>query len=313
MAAPLMVGRALETTASAAGVSTGGDAVLSEKDVNVLGVSPGTLGSPRVVEGSQLAKPDEIVADESLHLPVGATVRLNGSMFKVVGLVNGVTYFAGQPVVIMEIGSLDDMVASGLPVASAVLVTGVPKAAVPGFATLDDADVRADLNRPVAQAEKTIKLVEVLLWVVAAGIIVAIIYLSAIERRNDFAVLRAVGTPSWHLFLGLVVQAVVMALGAVAIAIGVEAAIAPTSAMAVRLSGADYAAVPILAVVVGIVASVLPARRAATVDPALAFGAGNSAFSKSPTSQWSTRAGDISSDRSTASTWRWSGVSSGSF
>jgi putative ABC transport system permease protein len=139
---------------------------------------------------------------------------------------------------------------------------------------LTDPQVRSDLGRPTTQAAKTIKLIEILLWIVAAGIIAAILYLSALERRKDFAVLKAVGAPGWHIFLGLVLQAVVMALGAVVIGVVVEAIIAPTSAMAVRVSAGDYAAVPIVAVAGGVLASIVPARRAAAVDPTLAFGGG---------------------------------------
>jgi putative ABC transport system permease protein len=242
--------------------------------VNVLGIEPGRLGSPAVVQGQGLGGGDEIVADESLHLALGSTVALNGTTFRVVGLTNGITYFAGQPVVFMGLGALNRMDGSSPPVATAVLLDGVPTRTLPGFTALTDSQVRTDLGRPVAQASKTIKLIEVLLWIVAAAIIAAIIYLSALERRADFAVMKAVGTPSWHLFVGLVVQAALLACVAAAIGFLVEAAVAPTSSMAVRLSGADYAAVPVLAVLVGIVASFLPARRAARVDPALAFGAG---------------------------------------
>jgi putative ABC transport system permease protein len=259
-AAPLLVGHALSSGS------------LGEKDVNVLGVEPGRLGSPKVVEGRPLGNGADVVADQSLRVKVGQVIVLSGSRFTVVGLVSGVTYFAGQPVVFMPIAAADRLDSNGLPLATAILVRGVPKAPVAGFVTLSDAQVRTDLARPTLQAVQTIQLVEILLWLVAAGIIAAIIYLSALERRGDFAVLKAVGTPGWHLFFGLVVQALVMAIGAAVIGIAVEALIAPTAAMTVRVSGGDYAAVPIVAVVVGVIASILPARRAATVDPALAFG-----------------------------------------
>lgn len=139
---------------------------------------------------------------------------------------------------------------------------------------LTDAPARADLGRPTTQAAKTIQLIEVLLWIVAAGIIGAIVYLSALERKGDFAVLKAVGTPSSHLFFGLVIQAILMALAAAAIGILVEIPMAGAASMAVRLAPANYLAVPIVAVIVGVVASVLPARQAARVDPAIAFGGG---------------------------------------
>jgi putative ABC transport system permease protein len=259
-AAPLLVGHAL----------SGGS--LGENDVNVLGVEPGRLGSPTVVQGRPLGRGNEIVADESLKVKIGQVIVLSGSRFRVVGLVSGVTYFAGQPVVFMPIAAADRLDSNGLPLATAILVRGLPQTPIAGFVSLSDAQVRTDLARPTREAIQTIQLVEILLWLVAAGIIAAIIYLSALERRGDFAVLKAVGTPGWHLFFGLVIQALTLALGAAVIGFAVEAVIAPTAAMTVRVSGADYVAVPIVAIVVGIVASILPARRAATVDPALAFG-----------------------------------------
>ena len=259
-AAPLLVGHAL----------SGGS--LGEKDVNVLGVEPGHLGSPKVVAGRSLTSGADVVADQSLGAHLGQMIVLSGSTFRVVGLVTGVTYFAGQPVVFMPIGKTDRIDANGLPLASAILVPTLLKAPPAGFSALNDAQVRADLSRPTTQAAMTLKLIEVLLWLVAAGIIGATVYLSALERRNDFAVLKAIGTPGWHLFLGLLIQALIVALGSAVIGYLIEALVAPTAAMAVRLSGVDYAAVPIVAIVVGALASILPARRAATVDPALAFG-----------------------------------------
>jgi putative ABC transport system permease protein len=261
-AAPLLVGHALSSGS------------LGEKDVNVLGVEPGQLGVPKVVQGRPLGRGREIVADESLGAKVGQVVVLSGSRFTVVGLVSGVTYFAGQPVVFMPIASADDLDSNGLPLATAILVRGAPMAPVAGFLSLSDAQVRTDLARPTLEAVQTIRLVDILLWLVAAGIIAAIIYLSALERTGDFAVLKAVGTPGWHLFFGLVVEALTLALGAAVIGFVVEAVIAPTAAMTVRVSAGDYAAVPIVAIIVGVIASTLPARRAAKVDPALAFGGG---------------------------------------
>jgi putative ABC transport system permease protein len=212
------------------------------------------------------------VADESLDVALGHTVVLNGVRFTVVGLVSGVTYFAGQPVVFMPIAAADRLDSNGLALATALLLGGHPTERIAGFEALSDAQVRADLARPTLAAAQTISLVETMLWLVAAGIIAAITYLSALERRGDFAVLKAVGTPGWHLFFGLVIQALALAFAAAAIGVVAELGIAPIAAMTVRVSGGDYAAVPIVAVVVGILASILPARRAARVDPALAFG-----------------------------------------
>jgi len=270
---PILVGRALTAGSIVANKPT---VAADEQDVNVLGVIPAGVGSPPVVEGHRLGQGDShtAVVDESLGIDIGQQLALNGTAFTVVGLVTGITYFAGQPTVFIPFSAADRLNADGAPLATAILVRGKPTGTVPGFTQLTDSQVRADLGRPTAQADKTIQLVEVLLWLVAAGIIGAIVYLSALERRGDFAVLKAVGTPSSYLFLGLVLQAILMAVGAAIIGILIEIPMAGGSSMAVRLSPSDYAAVPIVSLIVGIVASILPARRAARVDPAIAFGGG---------------------------------------
>jgi putative ABC transport system permease protein len=266
-AEPIFVGGALTDGAITVDVSPS-----SERDVHVLGVVPGGVGSPPVVSGQPLRRRDSAVVDESLGVNVGQEIALNGFKFKVVGLVSGVTYFAGGPVAFVTLKAAQQLGSDGAPDATALLIRGEPERPVAGFTVLTDAQVRTDLGRPTTQAEQTIQLIEVLLWIVAAGIIGAIVYLSALERRGDFAVLKAVGTPSSHLFIGLVIQAVLMALGAAIIGVLIEIPMSGSSSMAVRLAPSNYLAVPIVAVIVGVVASILPARRAARVDPANAFG-----------------------------------------
>lgn len=266
---PILVGRALT-----AGAVTSARASDAESDVNVLGIVPGGVGAPEVVAGRPVRGQDSAVLDESIGARVGQRVALNGVLFNVVGLVSGVTYFAGEPVVFVTLHAAERLNTGGAPLATAILARGVPHGPIPGFTLLDNAQVRSDLARPTAQAAQTIQLIEVLLWLVAAGIIGAIVYLSALERRRDFAVLKAVGTPSTFLFAGLMLQAMTLAIGAAAIGVVAEIPMSGGSAMAVRLSAFDYLAVPIVAVVVGVVASVIPARRAGRVDPAIAFGSG---------------------------------------
>jgi putative ABC transport system permease protein len=266
---PMLVGRALASSVTGSGRSAG-----AESGVNVLGIVPGGVGAPKVVAGHSVRGQDTAVIDASIGARVGQKVDLNGVPFTVVGLVDGVTYFAGEPVVFVTLQAVERLNAGGLPLATAILARGMPRDSVPGFTVLDTSKVRTDLGRPTSQAAQTIQLIEVLLWLVAAGIIGALVYLSALERRRDFAVLKAVGTPSTYLFGGLVLQALVLAVGAAAIGVVAEIPMSGASAMAVRLSAVDYLAVPVVAVIVGVVASVIPARKAAHVDPAIAFGSG---------------------------------------
>ena len=258
-AAPLLVGHALSS------------GTLGAKDVNVLGVEPGRLGSPQVVQGRRLGNGADVVVDASLQAKVGQVIVLNGSRFKVVGLVSGVTYFAGQPVVFMPIAAADRLDTNGLPLATAILVQGVPKVPITGFTALSDAQVRSDLARPTREAVQTIKLVEILLWLVAAGIIATIIYLSALERRGDFAVLKALGSTTTLLFVGLAAQAVAVSLAAAVIAAILSNFMTGLFAQPVDIPGSAFIVLPLSALVVGLLASLAALRRAASVDPAAAF------------------------------------------
>ena len=72
--------------------------------------------------------------------------------------------------------------------------------------------------------------------------------------------------------VGIAMQAIILAgLSAVA-ALLIEAALAPTMDLAVEVPTSAYIALPIVAVVVGLLASLFGLRRAVMVDPALAFG-----------------------------------------
>ena len=53
--------------------------------------------------------------------------------------------------------------------------------------------MRADLKRPTQRGDQTIQFINVLLWIAAVGIVGSIVYLSAIERVREFAVMKATG------------------------------------------------------------------------------------------------------------------------
>jgi putative ABC transport system permease protein len=112
----------------------------------------------------------------------------------------------------------------------------------------------------------------VLLWIVAAGIIGSILYLQAIERSRDFAVFKATGVTTRTLLLGLAFQAIALALCAAIAAYVLSFLLTPAIAMAVAVPPSAYIVLPVVAVVVGLVSSLVALRRAVTIDPALAFG-----------------------------------------
>lgn len=240
----------------------------STRNVNVIGVVTGGVGAP---EGVTLGKRAAVV-DGSIGLHRGDRLDLNGTTFDVVSVTDGMTYFAGIPNVIVSLEDAQQLGLGGAPLATAIVVQGTPSSPPAGLSMLSNHDVKVDLARPIHQAKQTISLIRWLLWAVAAGIIGAMVYLSALERGRDFAVLKAIGLSTRSVLAGLVLQAVLLALASAVLALAFEFAMAPASALAVEVSAADLVLLPVVAVVVGGLASLIALRRAVGVDPALAFG-----------------------------------------
>jgi putative ABC transport system permease protein len=243
----------------------------TNRDVNVIGVVPGGLGSPAGSTEQALAR-GEAVVDAQLGLHVGQALALNGAVFRVGAITHGMTYFAGIPTVRIALDQAERISLTRQPFATAIVTRGVPRRLPQGFHLLDNAQVRDDLARPVVQAKQTINLIRTLLWVVAAGIIAAVIYLAVLERVPDFAVMKAIGVSTRSLLLGLVFQAVALSISSALVAVGFAAVMAGQAGMAVDVSLASYVTLFILASLIGVLASAIALRRAVAVDPSSAFG-----------------------------------------
>jgi putative ABC transport system permease protein len=124
---------------------------------------------------------------------------------------------------------------------------------------------------PIRNPIKLIQNVELLLWIVAAMVIASIIYLSALDRTRDFAVLKATGTSTSSLFAGLMMQAVILATVAYLVAVVLAAALASRMPMPSEIPGSAYFLLLAVAAGVVVVASLSGLRRSAGTDPAAAF------------------------------------------
>ena len=242
------------------------------KDLNVVGITPDGVVKAKVSQGRWIQQPGEVVIDASLGSKLGAKLHMLGRDFTVVGRTHGLTYFAGVPIAFMPLSDLQGGALNGAPLATAVAVRGSTTSPPAGYQVLTNAAVRADMNRPMHEATQTINFIMALLWVVAAGIIGSILYLQAIERSRDFAVFKATGVTTRTLLSGLAFQAIALALCAAIAAYVLSFLLTPLISMAVEIPVSAYLALPVVAVLVGLVSSLVALRRAVTVDPALAFG-----------------------------------------
>jgi putative ABC transport system permease protein len=241
-------------------------------EIVLLGHVPGELGQPSQRSGAAVEGPGEIVVDESLGRTIGETVTVGPESFTVVGTTSSSTVLAGQGLVFVDLASAQQLAFQNSEVVSGFVVNGAVEADVAGVSVLTAAEVADDALGPIESAVASIDLIRILLWFVAAIVMGAVIYLTALERERDFAVLKAVGASGASLGGGLAVQAVVIAL--IASALGAVAAklIEPVFPLPVSIPGSALVTVPVVAVIVGLLSALVGVRKVNRTDPAEAFG-----------------------------------------
>jgi putative ABC transport system permease protein len=244
----------------------------SVKDVNLIGFEPGRVGEPELSEGRYPKGSGEVLVDSKIDADVGDTVVISGKPVKVVGKTGDLRYNFGVHTVFMTVDDAQRLSFAGQALASAVVTNGVPRGDLPGLRVMTNQEVASDLERPTQSGKQSIDFIQVLLWVVAAGIIALIVYLTALERVRDFAVLKATGTSNATLFGALAFQAVVLSIAAAAVAVLIALALSPFFPFRIVIPGSAYVLLALVAVVVGTISSLAGLRRAVGVDPAIAFG-----------------------------------------
>lgn len=229
----------------------------------------------RPADGRPARTAYEAVVDRRLDLSVGDSFVLGGRTFAVVGVVDGMTLFGGSPDVLIDLAAAQAVLFDGQDLVTAVAVQGhVPDSVPAGLTAMTQDAVEQDSLGPMKDAVASVDNSRLLMWVIAVIIVAALVYVSALQRTRDFAVMKAVGASTWHLFLGVAIQAVLVSLAAAVFAVSTAWIFRPAYRVPVEVPTNAYLLLPVVAVAVGVLASLVAMRRAVTVDPALAFGAG---------------------------------------
>src|SRR5271163_435056 len=242
----------------------------SSQNVNVFGMPEYGPGMPTMAAGRAPHSTGEVAISKTLGRAVGDDVEIGSRVMRIVGLVDKSTALAGQANAFLTVEGAQQVLFSGQPLISAVGLRGTAAEIPDGYRIVGRDAAINDLMRPLLKACLAISYLAILLWGVAALIVGSLIYLSALERTRDFAVFKAVGVATRSVLAGLVLQAVAV----VAAALGgvLSLGLAPTFPIPVVVPTLAFVLLPVIAVVIGLLASVAGMRRAVTVDPALAFG-----------------------------------------
>jgi putative ABC transport system permease protein len=243
----------------------------SPKDANLVGHTLGGLGSPPISEGRAVKSSGEAVVSPGVRAKVGERLVVGGTAFRVVGRSAEGRYYFGVPSVFVSLADAQEIVFKGQPLAMGIAVDGEARGPA-GTTALTNAQVVSDLNRPLEGGVQSIVVMAALMWLIAAGIIGLIVYLSAIERMRDFAVFKATGAPTRIIVGGLMLQAVMVAVAAAVLALGVSKLVGLGLPFPSELNAAAILQLVVISIVVGVLASLAGVRRALSTDPAAAFG-----------------------------------------
>ena len=227
---------------------------------------------PAVAQGRAPATPDEVAVSSTLGRHIGDDLQVGARILRIVGIVPNSTALAKMPNIFLTTEGVQRLSYNGQPMITSIGIDGTPGQLPNGYQTVDRAVAVSDLMRPLKVAVDAINILAVLLWIVAALIVGSVVYLSALERLRDFAVFKAIGAPTRSILAGLALQAVVVALLSAVLGVALSQLLAPLFPMIVVVPTRAYLALPVIAIVIGLLASVAGLRRAVAVDPALAFG-----------------------------------------
>jgi putative ABC transport system permease protein len=241
------------------------------RSIVLVGYDAGGLGLPSLVSGRAVRTKGEAVVDSRLGLALGQRFAVSGHVLTVVGTVSGRTLLGGIADTYVTLGEAQSIVFENRPLISAILTTGVPRALPTGLTEMSNAQIESRSLAQMASAVSSIDNSRSFSWVIAAVIVAALVYVTALERTRDFAVMKALGASSRALFFGLALQAVLVALFAAAIGGVMANFMTGIFDQPVDIPSSSFVVLPLSALVVGLLASLVALRRAISVDPATAF------------------------------------------
>jgi putative ABC transport system permease protein len=244
------------------------------KTANLVGTRPGSsLGGPgSLTSGHEITGPGQAVVDTGLGVGLGQKFIVSDQSFEVVGITSERSLFGGVANAYVTVRDVQDTVYGGHPVIGAVLVKGDPTRVPGGYILKTNAEISAASLQQMKAGVSSINSTRYFMWVIAAIIVAALVYVTALERTRDFAVLKAVGATTAVLFAGLAGQAVLVSLLAAVIGGVLSTFMTGIFPQPLYVPDSAYVILPLSALLVGLLASLAALRRAASVDPAAAFG-----------------------------------------
>ena len=165
--------------------------------VNLMGVRPGGLGDPQVVAGHGFAGPEQAVVDSDSRCPWVARSRSAGAATRSWAWSTAAPWTRGIPIVYMPLASGATGGHGWPPLVTAVAIDGDARRALRRVSSCWRRR-RWYVQHGGSAGERRGQRIDdtrTLMWIVAAVIVASMLYVAALERKRDFAVLKALGAP----------------------------------------------------------------------------------------------------------------------
>jgi putative ABC transport system permease protein len=252
----------------------------------VVGSEPGQPGGPwALAAGREPGADDEVVVGQQFAqrcaVKLGDTVKLFGRPFKVVGIAADADMFMASFVFMTHRAT--DLLLNAPQSTSFILVgTDRPDAV---RAQLHSMGINALTRHEIEQNDLALKgqaysvglnLMVGVAFVVGTLVIALTIYAAVMERRREYGIIKAIGATSSRLFRVVLSQSLVLAgigllAGGLLFVAGQSLLGVMKPQFAITLTFASVQRVVVAAVSMGLLATLLPARRLMAMAPALAF------------------------------------------
>jgi putative ABC transport system permease protein len=246
---------------------------INSSDIVLIGQTAGAMRREALTTGHWPRAPGEAVTDTDFNVGIGQYFTTSGHVFRVVGRIEGRTLLGGQADVYVSLADAQAVVFGGRQLISAVLTTGVPTRLPAGLTAYSNNYVELSSLNEMSAAVSSVDGARSFMWVIAAIIVASLVYVGALQRTRDFAIMKAMGSSTRLLFLGLAGQAVIVSVLAACLAAIIANFMGGLFALNVAIPPSAFATLPLSAILVGLVASLAALRRAVSIDPAMAFAA----------------------------------------
>ncbi|NOX72813.1 MAG: ABC transporter permease [Alphaproteobacteria bacterium] len=246
---------------------------------------PWELASGAAIPGpGEAILPDVIAADTGLA--IGDTVRIAGREFTVAGfssdtfsMANSITFVTMEDLgdTMSSIGSVSYLLVDAKPGVDAHALAGRIMDQVEKVNALTRQEFSdRDFSIAVQMGLEIVWMMTLIGSALAVLLTGFIVYSHVSDRERELAVMKALGVRDWAIYLSIMTQALVIGLLAFGLAVAVVLLAIPlTDAFAPKISlGLTVDALirtGAMAVIVSLLASIIPVRRVLSVDPVTAF------------------------------------------